>query len=43
MDKIIVLYHGKLVGFDRHEILMKNCKIYQEIYASQRGGDKCEQ
>lgn len=45
MDKIIVLYHGKLVGFDSHEMLMKNCKIYQEIYASQRagGGDKCEQ
>lgn len=45
MDKIIVLYHGKLVGFDSHEMLMKNCQIYQEIYISQRanGGDKCGQ
>ena len=45
MDKIMVLYHGKLVGFDSHEMLMKNCQIYQEIYISQRanGGDKCGQ
>lgn len=34
-DKIIVLYHGNIVGFDCHDELMKNCKIYQEIYASQ--------
>lgn len=34
-DKIIVLYHGDLVGFDSHEKLMEDCKIYQEIYASQ--------
>lgn len=38
-DKIIVLYHGDLVGFDSHEKLMKNCKIYQEIYASQHSKD----
>lgn len=38
-DKIIVLYHGKLVGFDSHENLMQNCKIYQEIYASQHSRD----
>lgn len=40
-DKIIVLYHGDLVGFDSHDKLMKNCQIYQEIYASQHsiGGD----
>lgn len=34
-DKIIVLYHGEIVGFDCHDKLMKNCKIYQEIYDSQ--------
>lgn len=38
-DKIIVLYHGDLVGFDSHENLMKDCKIYQEIYASQHSKD----
>lgn len=38
-DKIIVLYHGDLVGFDSHENLMKNCQIYQEIYASQHSKD----
>lgn len=40
-DKIMVLYHGDLVGFDSHENLMKSCQIYQEIYASQhsKGGD----
>lgn len=38
-DKIMVLYHGDLVGFDSHESLMKNCKIYQEIYASQHSKD----
>lgn len=38
-DKIIVLYHGELVGFDSHENLMKNCQIYQEIYASQHSKD----
>lgn len=38
-DKILVLYHGELVGFDSHEELMKNCQIYQEIYASQHSGD----
>lgn len=38
-DKIIVLYHGKLVGFDNHKKLMQNCKIYQEIYASQHSKD----
>ena len=38
-DKIIVLYHGELVGFDTHQNLMKNCQIYQEIYASQHNKD----
>lgn len=34
-DKIIVLDDGKIVGFDKHENLLKNNKIYQEIYNSQ--------
>lgn len=38
-DKIMVLYHGDLVGFDSHENLMKDCQIYQEIYASQHSKD----
>lgn len=38
-DKIMVLYHGELVGFDCHEKLMENCQIYREIYASQHSKD----
>ena len=38
-DKIIVLYHGEIVGFDKHEQLMKDCQIYQEIYASRHSKD----
>ena len=34
-DKIIVLDDGKLVGFDNHGNLLKNNKVYQEIYYSQ--------
>lgn len=34
-DRIMVLYHGEMVGFDSHEQLLKNCQVYQEIYASQ--------
>lgn len=38
-DKIMVLYHGDIVGFDSHVNLMNNCQIYQEIYASQHSED----
>ena len=31
-DRIMVLYHGELVGFDCHEELLKNCTVYKEIY-----------
>lgn len=34
-DKIIVLDDGKVVGMGRHEELLKNCSVYQEIYYSQ--------
>lgn len=35
-DRIMVLDEGKLVGFDTHEVLIKNCEEYQEIYYSQK-------
>ena len=28
-DRIMVLYHGELVGFDCHEELLKNCTVYK--------------
>lgn len=34
-DLILVLDDGKIVGMGTHEELLKNCEIYQEIYASQ--------
>jgi ATP-binding cassette subfamily B protein len=36
-DKIVVLDHGEVVGLGRHEELLKDCKVYQEIYQSQVG------
>lgn len=35
MDKILVMDSGKIVGFDTHKNLLKNCLIYQEICESQ--------
>ncbi len=35
-DRILVMDEGKVVGFDTHEILIKTCKEYQEIYYSQK-------
>lgn len=34
-DKIIVLDEGRIVGMGKHEELMKNCSVYQEIAYSQ--------
>lgn len=34
-DKIIVLDDGKMVGMGTHTELLKNCKVYKEIYQSQ--------
>lgn len=34
-DRIIVLDKGKIVGNGRHEELMENCEVYQEIAYSQ--------
>lgn len=43
-DKILVLDDGKMVGFDTHENLLKNCETYKEIYYSQfkKGGNNNE-
>ncbi len=37
-DKVIVLDEGKVAGFDTPENLLKNNKIYQEVYYSQMKG-----
>ena len=34
-DRIIVLEEGRIVGNGRHEELMANCQVYQEIAYSQ--------
>jgi ATP-binding cassette subfamily B protein len=34
-DKIIVLDEGKIVGMGKHDELMKNCEVYQQIALSQ--------
>lgn len=36
-DRIAVLDHGKLVGCDSHDNLMKRCEVYKDIYSSQLG------
>lgn len=39
-DRTIVLDDGKVVAFDTHENLLKNCYIYREVYESQMKGDE---
>ena len=41
-DKIIVLDDGKMVGYGRHEELLKNCPVYQEIAYSQFSKEELE-
>ncbi|WEG14657.1 ABC transporter ATP-binding protein [Pullulanibacillus sp. KACC 23026] len=36
-DKIIVMDQGEVVGLGTHTDLIKNCRVYQEIYQSQMG------
>lgn len=36
-DKIIVLEDGKIVGQGSHEVLIKDCDVYRDIYRSQIG------
>lgn len=35
-DRILVLDEGKVAGFDTHNVLIKTCAEYQEIYYSQK-------
>lgn len=40
-DRIAVIDDGKLVAFDNHDNLMKNCPVYIDIYNSQnKGGEE---
>lgn len=34
-SRIIVLEHGRVVGFDKHENLLRSCQVYRDIYYSQ--------
>ena len=38
-DKVIVMDKGRISGFDTNDNLLKNNKIYKEIYDSQKKGD----
>ena len=38
-DHIFVMDRGRLVDHGVHTELLARCAIYQEIYASQTGGD----
>ncbi len=39
-DRILVLDNGHLVGNGRHEELMRSCRVYREIYQTQREGEE---
>lgn len=39
-DKIIVMHQGKINGFGTHQSLLKNNKIYKEVYTSQMKGSE---
>ena len=34
-DKIVVLDEGKIVGIGKHEDLIRNCEVYEQIARSQ--------
>ena len=36
-DRILVLDNGEIAGLGTHEALLKECRVYQEIYQSQVG------
>ncbi len=35
-DRILVLDEGRVAGFDTHDVLIRTCEEYQEIYYSQK-------
>jgi ATP-binding cassette subfamily B multidrug efflux pump len=37
-DKIVVMDDGKIVAVGKHDELIKDCKIYREVYESQQKG-----
>ena len=37
LDEIIVMEEGEILGQGTHEELMKNCRLYQDIYKTQMG------
>lgn len=41
-DQIIVLDQGKIVGIGKHDELLKNCQVYQEIAYSQLSKEELE-
>ena len=41
-DQIIVLDDGRVAGIGTHDALLASCPVYQEIYASQYGGEEAE-
>ena len=41
-DKIVVLDNGKCVGIGTHQELLKKCKVYKEIAASQLGEEELD-
>lgn len=41
-DQILVLDEGKIVGLGKHEELLKNCPLYQEIAKSQLSKEELE-
>lgn len=40
LDKIIVLENGKLIGFDSHDNLLKNCPVYKKTVELQMGEEE---
>ena len=39
-DKIIVMENGRVIGFDTHDNLVKNCELYRQTYELQTKGGK---
>lgn len=41
-DRIIVMDNGKVVAFDAHENLLRDCEIYRDIYEMQASGSEAD-